>query len=114
MKPESRRRWGREDTTVDLTTLKTFLIVTDVGSISGAARRLGYSQSACSLQVTALESSLRKRLFLRRATGVTLTDAGRDVYPTTSCIVYLADTLWFDPRPLTPKRSEPARHEDVS
>src|SRR5690606_24737191 len=46
------------------------------GSLSGAARALGYSQPAVSQQVQLLEARLRTPLVIRERRGVTLTEAG--------------------------------------
>jgi molybdate transport repressor ModE-like protein len=53
--------------------------VAQVGSFSAAAQSLGYSQSAISRQVAALERVTGQRLFERGRHGVTLTAAGRRV-----------------------------------
>lgn len=62
---------------MDTDLLKSFLEVAEQGSISSAARRLDYTQSAVSRQVLALEADLGVRLFDRRARGVQLTEHGR-------------------------------------
>jgi DNA-binding transcriptional LysR family regulator len=46
------------------------------GTFTGAAESLGYTQSAISRQIAALEDAAGTPLFERRARGVTLTDAG--------------------------------------
>jgi DNA-binding transcriptional LysR family regulator len=46
------------------------------GSFSGAAERLGYTQSAVSRQVLLMEQAAGRALFERHARGVRLTDAG--------------------------------------
>lgn len=50
--------------------------VAALGSFTAAARSLGYTQSAISRQVAALESAAGTTLFDRTARGVRLTDAG--------------------------------------
>lgn len=54
--------------------LRTFVAVARRGSFSAAADELGYTQSAVSQQIAALEHDLGARLLLRRP--VALTDAG--------------------------------------
>lgn len=54
----------------------TFLEVCRLGSISAAARTLGYTQSAVSRQVAALEREVGLPLLERRARGVVPTPAG--------------------------------------
>jgi DNA-binding transcriptional LysR family regulator len=60
---------------LDVTLLRSFLAVARCGSFSAAARDLGYTQSAVSQQVAALESDLGVTLLRRRP--VALTEAGR-------------------------------------
>jgi DNA-binding transcriptional LysR family regulator len=66
---------------VQLETLEAFLAVARYGSITGAARALGFTQSAVSRQVATLEAQTGTRLFDRLARGVTLTDEGRCLLP---------------------------------
>jgi LysR family nitrogen assimilation transcriptional regulator len=65
---------------MDMRQLKYFLKVADLGSISKASDQLHVAQSAISTQIAALESELHNQLFLRRSTGVTLTEPGRLLY----------------------------------
>ncbi len=58
------------------TGLRVLREVAQAGSFSAAAHSLGYTQSAVSRQVAALEAVAERRLFDRRRTGVTLTAAG--------------------------------------
>lgn len=55
---------------------RTFLAVHRLGSLSAAAAELGYSQSAISRQVAALEREVGVALLERRARGVVPTAAG--------------------------------------
>lgn len=59
---------------MDLRDLRSFVTVARTGSFTTAARELGYTQSAVSQQVAALESSVGRVLLLRRP--VRLTPAG--------------------------------------
>lgn len=61
---------------MQLTTVRTFLAVCRLGSLSGAAVELGYTQSAVSRQVAALERIVGTPLLERRARGVVPTAAG--------------------------------------
>ncbi|MFJ2861815.1 LysR family transcriptional regulator [Kitasatospora sp. NPDC087314] len=61
--------------TVDPQHLRTFVTVTRLGSFSEAARELGYTQSAVSQQIAALEADLGAGLLNRRPVGPT--EAGR-------------------------------------
>lgn len=58
------------------TGLRVLREVVQVGSFSAAAHSLGYTQSAVSRQVAALEAIAGRRLFHRSRAGVTLTPAG--------------------------------------
>lgn len=58
------------------TGLRILREVAQAGSFSAAAQSLGYTQSAVSRQVAALEAAAGRRLFDRSRTGVTLTPAG--------------------------------------
>jgi DNA-binding transcriptional LysR family regulator len=58
------------------TALRAFREIAQAGSFSAAARSLGYTQSAISRQVAALEAAVGHRLFDRGRHGVTLTSAG--------------------------------------
>ncbi len=61
---------------VSATMLRVLREIADAGSFTAAAERLGYTQSAVSRQVAALERQAGAELFERRRDGVRLTDAG--------------------------------------
>jgi DNA-binding transcriptional LysR family regulator len=67
---------------VDLRALRAVLTVADEGSFRGAARALGYTQSAVSHQIATLERALEIELFRRPGgrAAVTLTPGGETVY----------------------------------
>ena len=65
------------------TGLRILREVAQAGSFSAAAQSLGYTQSAVSRQVAALEAAAGRRLFDRSRTGVTLTPAGARLLRTT-------------------------------
>lgn len=64
-----------------VTGLRVLREVAQSGSFSAAARSLGYTQSAVSRQVAALEAVAGRRLFDRRRDGVRLTAAGARLLP---------------------------------
>ncbi|MET9143734.1 LysR family transcriptional regulator [Streptomyces sp. SAT1] len=75
---------GREGAVPDLSTLwlRVFLEVARHGSFTVAARDLGWTQSAVSRQISALESALGGGpLFDRLPRGVRLTEAGQVLVP---------------------------------
>lgn len=61
--------------------LKTFVAVVDHGSFSDAARALGVSQPAVTMQVQSLEAAVGATLLDRRYRRVDLTEAGRAFLP---------------------------------
>lgn len=66
---------------MDGTLLRAFLETADAGSLSRAASQLGLSQPSLTAQIQRLEKHLGTPLFARHGRGVTLTDAGRALYP---------------------------------
>jgi DNA-binding transcriptional LysR family regulator len=66
---------------MELRQLEAFVAAADEGGITRAADRLHIVQSAVSASLRRLEAELGTPLFVRRARGVTLTDAGRALLP---------------------------------
>lgn len=66
---------------MQLESFEVFRTVARLGSVTAAARALGYTQSAVSRQIGVLEAQTGARLFDRRPRGVTLTEAGRCLLP---------------------------------
>jgi DNA-binding transcriptional LysR family regulator len=62
---------------MDIRQLRTFLQVTDLGSLSRAADRLGIAQPALGRQVRMLEEELGTPLFTRHGRGMVPTPAGQ-------------------------------------
>ncbi|HEY5532155.1 MAG TPA: selenium metabolism-associated LysR family transcriptional regulator [Candidatus Anoxymicrobiaceae bacterium] len=65
---------------LDISLLETFTLVADLGSFSAAARSLGITQPAVSLQIKSLEKEVSARLIDRSRGKVILTPAGRTAY----------------------------------
>lgn len=65
---------------MDLKQLKTFIRVSDAGSLSSAADRLRIAQSALSRQIKLLEAEVGAPLFDRHARGMSLTYHGQELY----------------------------------
>ncbi|MEO8530705.1 MAG: LysR family transcriptional regulator, partial [Deltaproteobacteria bacterium] len=63
----------------NLTALRSLVTALDAGSLSGAARKLGLSQSAVSQQIAALEHGYDQVLVFRGRSGVRPTEAGQIV-----------------------------------
>lgn len=66
---------------MNLKQLEAFLWVVELQSFTKAARQLYMSQPAVSFQIKSLEEDLKVTLFQRRDKKVTLTEAGRLLYP---------------------------------
>ncbi|MFF4214441.1 LysR substrate-binding domain-containing protein [Streptomyces sp. NPDC001796] len=66
-------------TDVSLTALRVFRTVAEQGTFTAAAASLGYTQSAVSRQIAAIERAAGTELLERRREGVRLTAAGRIV-----------------------------------
>lgn len=66
---------------MDTTLLRAFIETADTGTLSGAARRLALSQPSLTAQIQRLEQHLGAPLFDRHGRGVTLTEAGKSLYP---------------------------------
>ncbi|MEV5172511.1 LysR family transcriptional regulator [Streptomyces flaveolus] len=64
-------------TDVSLTALRVFRAVAEQGTFTAAAASLGYTQSAVSRQIAAIERAAGTELLERRREGVRLTAAGR-------------------------------------
>jgi len=65
------------DTTPDLLSLRIVRAIAEHGTISKAARALGYSQPALSQHLTRAQSRIGLALIVRSGRGVRLTEAGR-------------------------------------
>jgi DNA-binding transcriptional LysR family regulator len=72
---------------VDLTALRTFVEAARSGSLTAAAGRAGYTQSAVSRQVAGLEATMGGRLLERRARGVAPTPEGAALLPHAEAIL---------------------------
>lgn len=66
---------------MNIAQLRTFVTVIDAGSFSEAARQMGISQPAVTMQVQALEADAGATLLDRRYRRIDLTEAGRVLLP---------------------------------
>ena len=74
--------------------LETFLRVADAGSFNKAAEELFITPPAVIKQITALESSLDLKLFIRSPRGLKLTEAGKSIYRDAQYVVqYCKDSV---------------------
>jgi DNA-binding transcriptional LysR family regulator len=83
---------------IELRTLRALVAVADQGSFRGAARSLGYTQSAISHQIAALERALAAPLFTRPGGrgAVALTAAGDAAYRRARRVIGEIETLGAD------------------
>ena len=83
---------------IDLRNLRALVAVADQGSFRGAARALGYTQSAVSHQIATLERGLDASLFTRPGGRgpIALTPAGEAVYRRARRILGEVETLSAD------------------
>ena len=68
-------------TVMDIDLLRTFVAICDTKSFTAAARQVGRTQSAVSLQMKRLEGSLGRPLFQRGVPGAVLTEHGAMLVP---------------------------------
>jgi DNA-binding transcriptional LysR family regulator len=66
---------------LDWNDFRYFLAIARAGTFAGAARELGVEHTTVGRRLTALETALGTRLFIRGPEGLTLTPAGREVLP---------------------------------
>jgi DNA-binding transcriptional LysR family regulator len=87
-----------DQNSVELRALRALVAVADYGSFRGAARSLGYTQSAISHQVASLERALDARMFTRPGGrgSVTLTPAGDAALRRARRVLGEIDTLGAD------------------
>lgn len=71
--------------------LNTFIVAARCGNLTQAAKQLGISQPAVTLQIHKLESDYRSTLFYRKERGVELTEAGKLLYAYSERISRLYD-----------------------
>lgn len=73
--------------------LKTFVIVTECGTLSKAAEKLFVTQPALSQQIKQLENYFSVQLIERTNKGINLTEAGKILYHYASKVVKLCEDL---------------------
>jgi len=81
---------------MDLVLLRSLLAVSDAGTITDAADRVGVSQSALSRRLQQLERDLGAELLVRGRHGVELTELGRQTVDQGRGIVARYDRLRQD------------------
>jgi DNA-binding transcriptional LysR family regulator len=99
MMGERRSLWGAtmygshpgRRSSVNISQLRAFVEVVERSSFSAAARALGVSQPAVTMQIQGLESDLGATLLERRYRKVELTEAGRALLPTARSVLSRLD-----------------------
>ncbi|MEJ2022828.1 MAG: LysR family transcriptional regulator [Maritimibacter sp.] len=79
---------------LDITALRAFATVAEVGGVTRAAGLLHLTQSAVSMQVKRLEETLGKSLFERQGRGVVLTTDGEQLLSYARRMLALNDEVW--------------------
>jgi len=79
---------------LDLDLLRTFVAVAECGSFSGAAPRIGRSQSAVSMQMQRLEQTVGRQLLVRSPRAVAPSAAGADLLIHARRLLKLSDEAW--------------------
>ena len=83
---------------LDLGLLRTFATLADEGTVTAAADRLAYTQSAVSMQLRRLEQSLDTRLVRKEGRRLALTGDGRRLLGYARRLLALNDEAWTDMR----------------
>lgn len=78
---------------IKLMQLKYFIEVVEAGSVTMAARNLFVSQPGLSKQLVQLEKEMGCELFIRKATGIKLTEAGKHLYAKGIALIKDAEDL---------------------
>ncbi len=76
MEPMSKSNKYIRHLDTDLISLRALVAIVDEGSFSAAAKRIGRSQSAVSLQISKLEDRIEAKLFERTSRTVAITEVG--------------------------------------
>lgn len=83
-------------TNLDSDLLRTFLAVSDAGSLLAGAEKIFRSQSATSIQIQKLEKIIGKPLFHRHGRGVSLTPTGETLVTTARQVIAQLDNAMLD------------------
>jgi DNA-binding transcriptional LysR family regulator len=90
---------------LDLNLLTVFDAVVETRNITGAADRVGLSQSAVSHALGRLRESLGDQLFIRSRHGLTLTPVAEKLLPSVRQALELLTTALSEPKEFDPRRS---------
>lgn len=76
---------------MDINSLRIFLAVAEIGSVTGAAEELNYVQSNVTARIKNLEETLNTPLFFRKRHGMRLTPAGEKLTRYARKIIHLTE-----------------------
>ena len=79
---------------LDISALRSFVTVAELGGVTRAAERLNLTQSAVSMQLKRLETAFDQPLMQRRGRGVCLTSEGEQLLGYGRRMVKLNDETW--------------------
>ena len=79
---------------LDITALRSFVTVADIGKVTAAAARLNLTQSAVSMQLKRLEDLVGLPLLNREGRGVALTTQGEQLLTYARRMIALNDEAW--------------------
>lgn len=65
---------------IDISDIRSFIMVAELKSITAAAHKLNYLQSNMTAKIKKIENHYKKQLFIRKPKGVDLTETGMDLY----------------------------------
>ena len=79
---------------LDISALRSFVMIAELGGVTRAAERLNLTQSAVSMQLKRLETAFDQPLVAREGRGVTLTEEGEQLLAYGRRMVRLNDETW--------------------
>ena len=79
---------------LDISALRSFVMITELGGVTRAAERLNLTQSAVSMQLKRLEEAFDQPLVSRRGRGIALTDEGEQLLSYGRRMIRLNDETW--------------------
>lgn len=65
---------------IDISDIRSFIMVAELKSITAAAHKLNYLQSNMTAKIKKIENHYKKQLFIRKSKGVDLTETGMHLY----------------------------------
>ena len=80
--------------TLDLSSLRSFVAVADIGGVTAAAGKLNLTQSAVSMQIKRLETLLGRQLIARQGRVIELTVHGEQLLDYGRQILGINDEVW--------------------